>query len=76
MAVAYRRRRQELIEMGWGIEADTIIGDGPRTEAVVIPSPARREIPELARAWVMKAVPTSMRDAVDEAITASTEELQ
>ena len=72
MAVAYRRRRQELIEMGWGIEADKIIGDGPRTEAVVIPSPARREIPELARAWVMKAVPTSMRDAVDEAITAST----
>ena len=28
-----------------------------RHQAVVIPSPARREIPELANAWVMKEVP-------------------
>lgn len=56
VAVAYRRRRQELIEMGWGIESNTIVGDGPRTHATVIPSPARRDNPELARAWTFKEV--------------------
>ncbi len=56
VAVAYRRRRQQLIEMGWGIESNTIVGDGPRTTATVIPSPARRENPELNRAWVFKEV--------------------
>jgi hypothetical protein len=30
-----------------------------RQQAVVIPSPARKEVPELASAWVMKEVPTS-----------------
>lgn len=58
LAVAYRKRRQELIDQGWGIEMDRIVGDGPRTEATVIPSPARREVPELQRAWVMKEVAT------------------
>jgi len=55
MSVAYRRRRQELLDMGWGIEADRVVGSGPRTEATVIPSPARRE-GEYSRAWVMKEV--------------------
>ncbi len=56
IAVAYRRRRQQLLEMGWGIESNTIVGDGPRTHATVIPSPARRDNPELARAWTFKEV--------------------
>ena len=57
MSIAYRRRRNELISKGWGIETHRVVGDTPRTEATVIPSPARREVPELARAWVMKEVP-------------------
>lgn len=57
MAVAFRKRRRELIEMGWGIDTDRVIGDGPRTEAVVIPSPARSQVPELAHAWQHKEVP-------------------
>jgi phenylpropionate dioxygenase-like ring-hydroxylating dioxygenase large terminal subunit len=57
MSVFYRRRRQELLDQGWGIEAHRITGDVPRTQATVIPSPARKEVPELSRAWVMKEVP-------------------
>ena len=57
MSVAYRRRRQELMDLGWGIESDRVVGSGPRTEATVIASPARRE-GEYSRAWVMKEVPT------------------
>lgn len=53
--VAYRRRRRELLEAGWGIENDQIPSDAPSTTATVIPSPARREVPELARAWVHRA---------------------
>lgn len=56
LQVAYRRRRAELIEKGWGIDMHQIIGDGPRDVAVVIPSPARRNNPELANAWVHKEV--------------------
>ena len=57
MSVAYRRRRQELLDQGWGIETDRVVGSGPRTEATVIASPARRE-GDYSRAWVMKEVPT------------------
>ncbi len=56
LQVAYRRRRNELIDMGWGIDVHQIVGDGPRDTAVVIPSPARRDNPELARAWTHKEV--------------------
>jgi phenylpropionate dioxygenase-like ring-hydroxylating dioxygenase large terminal subunit len=56
-AVLYRRRRQELIEMGWGVEGNTIVGEGPaRVEQRVIPSPIRKEVPELASAWNFKEV--------------------
>ncbi|MBB2944408.1 phenylpropionate dioxygenase-like ring-hydroxylating dioxygenase large terminal subunit [Actinoplanes lutulentus] len=56
IAVEYRRRRQELADKGWLLnEEDFITGDVPRRTATVIPSPARRESPELARAWVHKA---------------------
>src|SRR6478609_3116982 len=56
LQVAYRRRRNELIEQGWGIDMHQIVGTGPRDVAYVIPSPARRNNPELARAWVHKEV--------------------
>ena len=56
LQVAYRRRRQQLMEQGWWVTGDDLVtGDGPRTEATVIPSPARRDNPSLARAWVHKA---------------------
>ena len=56
-AVLYRRRRQELINKGWSVEGNTIVGEGPaRVEARVIPSPVRREVPELASAWNFKEV--------------------
>ena len=63
MSIAYRRRRQELLDQGWGIAADRVIGSGPRTEATVIPSPARRE-GDYERAWVMKEVPTQKTEVV------------
>ncbi|MCD9198620.1 aromatic ring-hydroxylating dioxygenase subunit alpha [Aeromicrobium wangtongii] len=56
-AVKYRRRRQELIEAGWGVEGNTIVGEGgARVEARVIPSPTRKAVPELASAWNFKEV--------------------
>ncbi len=67
MSIAYRRRRAELIEMGWGIETDRFVGSGPRTEATVIPSPARRE-GDFSRAWVMKEVPSRLPSTVDQEV--------
>jgi len=61
LQVAYRRRRNELIEAGWGIDMHQIVGDGPRDVAYVIPSPARKNNPELARAWVHKEVESARR---------------
>ncbi|GAA2211630.1 aromatic ring-hydroxylating dioxygenase subunit alpha [Nonomuraea monospora] len=55
LQVAYRRRREQLIKDGWWVGGDDVVtGDVPRRQATVIPSPARRENPELARAWVHK----------------------
>ncbi|CAM3258116.1 aromatic ring-hydroxylating dioxygenase subunit alpha [Nocardioides dubius] len=54
-AVKYRRRRQELIDLGWDVDDNTIVGEGPaRVEARVIPSPTRKAVPELASAWNFK----------------------
>ena len=68
LSMAYRRRRQELLDKGWGIEADRVVGSGPRTEATVIPSPARRE-GEYTRAWVMKEVPVRRTAPIDEEVS-------
>jgi phenylpropionate dioxygenase-like ring-hydroxylating dioxygenase large terminal subunit len=55
IGVHYRRRRQELAAKGWLLgDEDRVTGDVPRREATVIASPARRDSPELARAWVYK----------------------
>ncbi len=56
--IAYRRMRQKYIDQGWQIDVRRIKQEYGRQRAVVIPSPARREVPELAHAWVMKTVPT------------------
>ncbi len=63
--IAYRRMRQKYIDMGWQIDTHRIATEFGRQQAVVIPSPARREVPELANAWVLKEVPTKevKRDA-------------
>ena len=57
--IAYRRMRQKYIDMGWQIDIHRIKKEFGRQHAVVIPSPARREVPELAQAWVLKEVPTT-----------------
>jgi phenylpropionate dioxygenase-like ring-hydroxylating dioxygenase large terminal subunit len=43
---------------GWGIDTHLIQAEYANIKAVVIPSPARRESPELAAAWVLKEIPT------------------
>jgi phenylpropionate dioxygenase-like ring-hydroxylating dioxygenase large terminal subunit len=52
----YRRNRQKFLDQGWGIDMHQIADERDR-RFTVIPSPARREVPELANAWVMKEVP-------------------
>lgn len=62
--IAYRRMRETAMNNGWRIDTHRIESEYSRHTAVVIPSPARREVPELAHAWVMKEVPTKkMSDA-------------
>ena len=56
--VAFRKTRAKYFDMGYGIDTHKIQADYGNYQAVVIPSPARREVPELANAWVMKEVPT------------------
>jgi hypothetical protein len=56
--IAYRKLRNQFIDKGYGIDTHRIQSEFANKKAVVIPSPARREIPELAQAWVMKEVPT------------------
>lgn len=67
MSIAYRRRRAELMDLGWGIETDRFVGSGPRTEATVIPSPARRD-GDFNRAWVMKEVPSRLPAPADQEV--------
>lgn len=55
--VAFRKTRAKYFDMGYGIDMHKIRADYGNYQAVVIPSPARREVPELANAWVMKEVP-------------------
>lgn len=63
--VAYRKTRNKYLDMGYGIDMHKIRADYANYQAVVIPSPARREVPELANAWVMKEVPVKGRDDDD-----------
>jgi phenylpropionate dioxygenase-like ring-hydroxylating dioxygenase large terminal subunit len=56
LQLAYRRSRQHFLDKGWGIDAHQFTDDRDR-RYTVIPSPTRRDVPELANAWVMKQVP-------------------
>jgi nitrite reductase/ring-hydroxylating ferredoxin subunit len=49
-------------QRGWSIDSELISAEYTNVKAVVIPSPARREVPELAAAWVLKKVPTRLPD--------------
>lgn len=60
--IAFRKLRNKYLDMGYGIDTHKIQTELANKKAVVIPSPARREIPELAQAWVMKEVPTQNRE--------------
>jgi len=64
--IAYRKMRQQYIDKGWQIDIHRIKADYGRQHAVVIPSPARKEVPELANAWVLKEVPTTQVKKSDE----------
>jgi len=57
--IAYRKLRNKLIEKGWGIDMHKIRSSLTGRIFTVIPSPTRKEVPELAAAWVMKEVPTT-----------------
>ncbi len=57
LQIAYRKLRRKCLDRGWGIAPHLIKSDYSNHQAVVIPSPARRQVPELSRAWVHKEVP-------------------
>lgn len=54
--LAYRRWRQACLDRGWGIDQHVVGRDGDYHEVRVIPSPARRENPDLANAWVLQEI--------------------
>ncbi|GAB1422419.1 aromatic ring-hydroxylating dioxygenase subunit alpha [Anaerolineales bacterium] len=56
--VDFRKKRNQYLDNGWGIDTHLIQSEYANVKAVVIPSPARRDIAELKNAWVMKEVPT------------------
>lgn len=58
LQIAYRKLRNKLLKKGWGIDMHKIRSELTGRTFTVIPSPARREVPELANAWVMKESPT------------------
>lgn len=57
LQIAYRKLRNKLLAKGWGIDMHKIRSELTGRTFTVIPSPSRREVPELAHAWVMKEVP-------------------
>ena len=59
--IAYRKLRNKFIEKGWGIDMHKIRSELTGRMFTVIPSPSRKEVPELAHAWVMKEVPTQLK---------------
>jgi nitrite reductase/ring-hydroxylating ferredoxin subunit len=62
IGAALKRINQAALKRGWSINSELISAEYTNVKAVVIPSPARREVPELAAAWVLKKVPTRLPD--------------
>jgi hypothetical protein len=67
--LAYRRWRQSCRDRGWALDQHVVGRDGDYHEVRVIPSPARRDNPDLANAWVLKEI--AAREAAYEANPAS-----
>jgi hypothetical protein len=57
LGVAYRKLRKKYVDMGWQIDDHLIRSQINGRSAVVIPSPARREVPELEKSWVIPEAP-------------------
>ena len=57
LSIAYRKLCRKCLDRGWGIDTYTIRADDSGVREIVIPSPARRQISELAEAWASKEVP-------------------
>ena len=57
LQIAYRRLRRKAQQNGWALDRTRIQKELTRPGATVIPSPARRELAELERAWVHHEVP-------------------
>lgn len=57
LQIAYRRLRKKALENGWAIDRKRIQTELTRQGAVVIPSPARRELAGEERAFVHHEVP-------------------
>jgi phenylpropionate dioxygenase-like ring-hydroxylating dioxygenase large terminal subunit len=54
LQIAFRKKRQEMIDRGWGIDGEKLSQIGTK-RALMVPSPARRE--DDSR-WALKTVPT------------------
>ncbi|MBD2565512.1 MULTISPECIES: aromatic ring-hydroxylating dioxygenase subunit alpha [Nostoc] len=54
LQIAYRQLHQKYLDMGWGVKQHRIKSGDSGIQTVVIPSPIRRQIPELAKAWERK----------------------
>ena len=57
LQIAYRRLRRKALQNGWALDRARIQKELIRPGATVIPSPARRELAELDKAWVHHEVP-------------------
>lgn len=62
IGAALKRINLAAHQRGWSIDSELISAEYTNVKAVVIPSPARREVPELAAAWVLKKAPTRLPD--------------
>ncbi|HBX77222.1 MAG TPA: aromatic ring-hydroxylating dioxygenase subunit alpha [Acidimicrobiaceae bacterium] len=70
--IAYRRWRQGALDKGWGIDQHVVGRDGDYHEVRVIPSPSRRNNPELANAWVLKELDAKMKHETKPALATET----
>jgi len=59
LQLAYRRWRQAGIDRGWNFDQHIVSSPDDLRTYRVIPSPARRNNPDLANAWVLKEIEAS-----------------
>lgn len=56
ISLAYRRWRTDAFDRGWGVQPHQIHTTDDKRVHTVIPSPARRDNPDLANAWVLREI--------------------